>query len=162
MLPVAVSPDEAELLRRLIENDFPLTLVDAGLIERTLDSTPIAPVEVPEGMVTVSVPRTLILAAPVGQFSDHVDILATLRFADVDEESQVLVPTGTPPDTQAVTQQVISNALQIPSDDPEMMTFVVSPEDAEVLAWLIEARIPLILVSPGSWNGDPLNIPTIP
>ena len=162
MLPVAVSPEEAELLRRLIENDFPLTLVDAGLIEQTLASTPATSREIPEGMVAVSVPRTQILAVPHDLHPDHVDIVITLRFADIDDQFQVLVPTGTPPDTRSVTQVSISNALQIPSDDPDMMTFVLSPEDAVVLTWLVEARIPLILVSPGSWPGEPVMIPTNP
>jgi Flp pilus assembly protein CpaB len=161
LLVVAVSPEEATLLRRLIETDFPLTLVDAGLIEQSLASNPDMSDEVPEGMVAVSVPRSLILAVPHGLLSDHVDIVATLRFVDVDEDSQQPVTTSTPA-TTSVAQQVISNALQIPSDDPNVMTLVVSPEDAVVLTWLVEARIPLILVSPGSWPGDPILVPANP
>jgi flagella basal body P-ring formation protein FlgA len=157
---VEVSLDEAMILSSLVEAQVGITM--ALTPESASVNFPMQSDQIPEGLVVVSVPKTQILAGPIGQLTDHVDILATLRFADIDEQFQVLIPTGTRPDTQSVTQQIISNALQIPSDDPDMLAFAVSPEDAVVLTWLAEARIPLILVAPGSWAGDPLNIPTIP
>lgn len=128
----------------------------------------------PNGTVSVSVPVSRINAVPYGlQEADRVDVIATLLFVDVDENFQQLAATETP-DANPVTQRIVSDAYvvyigPVPSDNGELsddnrevIMVAVSPQDAVVLTWLVEARIPLILVSHGSWPNEPLTIPTIP
>lgn len=126
------------------------------------DSMPVA--TLPPDRVAVSLPLTTIVGITYEiQEGDTVDIIATMLFVDAPNDSftQLITPppaqTGVPlaaqlPDgARLIQQRVIQGALVVSISEfcdgvaGPAVTLAVSPQDATILTWLIEAQLPLQL-----------------
>lgn len=106
--------------------------------------------------VHIAIPGDLIQNADsIFYAGDHIDVIATMLFVNVDPTYQA--PAGTnsvvvpaPADTRRITQRVASYALiaSVAHDGTGKLTeltLMVTPTDAAVLAWVVEAKLPLVL-----------------
>jgi Flp pilus assembly protein CpaB len=126
----------------------------------------------PSGTVALSVPLEPSQAAMSWvQEGSTVDIYAAMLFVDIDDQFQMLdgtpapanFPTPVPGEApRLVTQRVIDDAQVIqvgsinePNAAPDVVVLAVSPQDATVLTWMVESRLPIIFLP---HNGEPLNV----
>lgn len=118
-----------------------------------------AAITLPSDKVAVSIPVGQIESVPFGiQEGDRIDVMATMLFIDAGNEYQVLTTPDASAPPRLMTQQIAedamvvfigrlasdSNATPLPTD---IVTLAVSPEEAVVLTWAIEAMLPLTFVT---------------
>ena len=119
----------------------------------------------PESMVAVSIP--LASAGLYGdptrlQLNTPVDVYATIRFLEVDDEGQAITPDpiSLPADAGMVIERVVERALVVhvgefgqeitAPEDADIITLAVTLRDAVILTYFVDAGIPLMLVPQGT------------
>jgi Flp pilus assembly protein CpaB len=131
---------------------------------------------IPKDRVAVSLPIIPVELAVSGiQEGDHVDVITTIIFSNVDEGFQNVQPPGTvlelsgsdtalelsPDSIEAcsldrpcgVTQTVVFDAvlvhlgdfLETPDSKNDIATLAVLPDEATVITWMLEANLPFAL-----------------
>ncbi|MBZ0294814.1 MAG: hypothetical protein K8L99_19785, partial [Anaerolineae bacterium] len=79
------------------------------------------------------------------QAGDVVDIEVEMLFVEADE--QMDQSDGESPTPQLTTERIIQNALVVGTGpDGSIVTLAVSPQDAEILVWVLEAKLPITLL----------------
>jgi hypothetical protein len=166
---LAVSPQDAAALTWALEARMPFTLIPVA--EPSATPAGVAPViatpALPAGQVAVALAawQATVIGGELA-LNRPVDVYLTFMVVDVDEEFQaplatpptaagttiaspllgiqggVSAPDGTP---QITTQRMIEGATVIGIENG-MITLAVSPEQAAVLMWAIEAQVPAILI----------------
>lgn len=127
------------------------------------DTTNQAPDEtglvLPPGTVAVSLPLSAIKRVDDAlRVGDTIDVIAAMLFVDVDDMTQMpesIATAAASAAPQLMLERSVQNALIVqfgnfPSDSSgdtntqaEIITLAVSPQDATVLTWLVEAKIPM-------------------
>lgn len=113
----------------------------------------------PNDKVAIAIPNLggNIQASDIGK---SMDIIAAMRFVDADAEGNPISGERTILSYVVVDAQVLwvgafppnegvfpTNDIQVEtSDSDELVTLAVSPEDATMISWLIEADIPMLVV----------------
>ena len=134
--------------------------------------------------VAVSLPISdMDRAATALRAGQQVDVIAAMLFVDIDGEFQEPIPDGTLPETEGMTPQVALNrvvngatvlqvgtfpqdsdiATQAPNlaNNDMIITLAVSPQDAEVLTFLAENKMPMVftptITASGGMSADEMN-----
>ncbi len=113
------------------------------------------------GTVAVSLPLNLTTAIDYSlRVGDKVDVIAAMMYVDIDDTTQMpdAIAEMALDDPQLLLQHIVKNALVVYLGDmplptsadgtpvnaaTDIVTLAVSPQDATVLTWLIDANIPM-------------------
>ncbi len=100
----------------------------------------------PEGTVEVSIPLDSTTASTIRE-GDIVDVQADMLFVDLDEQFQagdvILADQIAAGQTPEVVTQVIVKGVQVIEIGADTVMLAASPQDALVLQWASEAKLPL-------------------
>ena len=109
----------------------------------------------PPGTVAVAVPLDLIESIAYGVVEgDRVNVIVSFLFVDVDDQFQAITATVNPNEARLVTQNIVSSAEVVyigrmesegGSGGMDVITLAVSPQEAEILTWAIEAGVTIRL-----------------
>ncbi len=128
--------------------------------EVPLEALPEIPLDLPAGTVAVALPDALTgVMGGTLTVDQPVDVYLTMLFVDVDGEFQAPLVTMPPAAATAIlddsvgpataprvtTQRAVEGATVIGLGG-EMITLAVRPQDANTLAWAIEAHMPITLI----------------
>lgn len=161
--PAAIAPetafaDVADLRGKfLLEDTFQWQPILADNVTDTITSLPpignAAAIIMPSDKVAVSIPVDQIESVSFGlQEGDRINVMATMLFIDAGNQYQVVTTPDTSAQPRVMTQQIAENAVvvfigRLPTD---IVTLAVSPEEAVVLTWALEAMLPLTFVTAGT------------
>ncbi len=161
ILPEGIFTDPASLVGYVVAEDVAQwqPVLSSALAERNpnVDLSAV----IPSGKVAVALPFD-VAQAPALQDGDTVDIYLSLLFVNVDERFQEVAITPAPTvDPELASQRAVDDALIVHvgavgveaeiEETLDVITVAVSPEDAEVLTWAVEARLPIAFL-PGDVN----------
>jgi Flp pilus assembly protein CpaB len=148
ILPDGIFTDPASLVGLFTVQDVARwqPVLASALSENT--PNPSSGRELPTGKVAVAVPLDLIesVVTPIRE-GDRVDVIATLLFVDISGDNPLNLPTVEPGEARPVTERIVSNAevVYVRPSGMEIVTLAVSPQEAEVLTWAIDASVTLRL-----------------
>ncbi len=159
LLTMRAATHESAELSHALDDGLPLTLHFAAA-----DASAASPV-LPEGTIAVSLPLDAVAAAESGlQVGAVVDVQAGMLFVDVDEQFQagevILADQITAGQTPQFVMQVIAQGVQVIEIGAGMITLAAAPQDAIVLQWAVEAKLPLTVSLSGAENIDESQIAT--
>src|SRR5690606_34129270 len=121
----------------------------AQVIECFMTGKNDAPVILPDGTVAIVVAVSSInISLDTFQYGDSVNYHAELKFVDTEQYQTLTDSEITGAELQTMThtikatflKRVIPNGVQF-----EVLMVAVAPDDAQVLTWLIESKVPFTL-----------------
>lgn len=146
-ISIAVAPDVFEHLNALnsLGMRFKLVKVDP------FQSTPTA-IALPAGQVAIAMPLS---EGEAWQLGDVVDVVTTYKFVDLDHTPDVFQQMITPePELAPEVTQRIAARVEIIGNDKRIVTLAVSPEEATILRWALDAHLPTTLQTSSAITSD--------
>lgn len=167
LMVISASREEIERVAMLIDAEIPLQIELSGTLSpEPITGQPIPEWSDPRPLITVPINQLIAVVGRGFQQGDHVSITAAFRFTTLrgdnlfqtvpspmsvtpphENPANAVQSPNDPNSAQTVAQVAVSDAevVSVNSSDNTITLKVASQEEAAVLNWLLDAKIPLAL-----------------